>query len=49
MDPPFFLPIDRREHREYNNNATSVADRARRGIRRCVQEVLISKTRSAIL
>ena len=32
MDPPFFSPIDRNGYREYNDNATSVADRAKRGI-----------------
>ena len=49
MDPPFFSPIDRNGNREYNDNATSVADRAKRGIRRCVQEVLISKTKFTML
>ena len=27
MDPPFFCAIDRTYVREYNDNATSVADR----------------------
>jgi len=26
MDPPFFSPIDRNGYREYNDNATSVAE-----------------------
>ena len=31
MDPPFFFTIDRIYVLEYNDNATSVADRTKRG------------------
>ena len=31
MDPPFFSPIDRNGYCEYNDNATSVAERTKRG------------------
>ena len=31
MDPPFFCTIDRTYVLEYNDNATSVAERAKRG------------------
>lgn len=31
MDPPFFFAIDLYLRFEYNNNATSVADRTKRG------------------
>lgn len=48
MDPPFFYVIDRIYVREYNDNATSVADRIKRGRWICVQKVLTSKIESVM-